>query len=760
MNIKRKELILEGLCCPNCAAKIENRSKNISGVGSANMDFVSKKLTLEIENENETIRILDETKNIIKKIEPDVKIIDTSAKTDNTDIHEEASSSKKFKIVALIAGVILYIITFFLSDASALRLIVSIAAYLLIGGNVLMKSLKNILRGEVFDENFLMSIASIGAFAIKQYSEGIAVMLFYEIGETFQDMAVDKSRRSITKLMDIKPEFANVKINENFKKVHPEEVSIDDIILIKPGEKVPLDGIILDGNSMVDTSDLTGESLPREVIKGGTVLAGFINQNGVLTVKVTKTFSESAVSKILDLVQNASSKKAQTENFITKFAKYYTPAVTFAAVLLAVIPPIVIPNATFSQWIYRALVFLVVSCPCALVISIPLGFFGGIGGASKKGILVKGSNYLEALYNVKTVVFDKTGTLTKGVFKVTEINPRNKFTKEELIKYAALAENYSNHPIAKSILKCYEDKYGKLEELSNTNVPGCKVRAKCKNIMPNSISIKATKISSSPKVSKKIFIPCKNNTLKADTSNYSELPGYGIKTMLDDKNIFAGNSKLMKKENIAYEDASTIGTIVHVAVDNIYVGYIVISDEIKKDAAKAINDLKKLGMKKTVMLTGDTSRVADEIGSKLGINQVYSELLPNEKVDKFELLYSMKTPKEKILYVGDGVNDAPVLARADVGVAMGGLGSDAAIEASDIVIMTDEPSKIATAIRIARKTQFIVWQNIIFALGIKAVILILGALGFANMWEAVFGDVGVALIAVFNSMRALNVRKL
>lgn len=756
MNVKKKELILEGLCCPNCAAKIENKSKNISGVESVNMDFVSKKLTLEIENENEIIRILDETKDIIKKIEPDVKIIDTSVKIDNTNIHEEDTSSKKLKIGALIAGVVLYIITFFLADDSTLRLIISIAAYILIGGDILMKSLKNILRGEVFDENFLMSIASIGAFAIKQYSEGIAVMLFYQIGETFQDMAVDRSRRSITKLMDIKPEFANLKVDDTFKKVHPEEVVINDIILIKPGEKVPLDGIILKGASMVDTSDLTGESLPREVNIGSTILGGFINQNGVLTVKVTKPFAESAVSKILDLVQNASSKKAQTENFITKFAKYYTPLVTLSAVLLAIIPPLVIPGATFSQWIYRALVFLVVSCPCALVISIPLGFFGGIGGASKKGILVKGSNYLEALYNVKTVVFDKTGTLTKGVFKVTEINTQNNFTENEMLKYAALAENYSNHPIAKSILKCYEDKYGKLESVPNSNVAACNVKAKCQNIMPNTINLKKLKTSPAAKISKGILKPCKNT----DTSNYSELAGYGIKTTVNGKNILAGNSKLMQKENISYEDANSIGTIIHIAVDNLYAGYIVISDEIKSDAANAIKDLKKLGINKTVMLTGDASKVADIIGSKLGIDQVYSELLPNEKVDKFEVLYNTKSPKEKILYVGDGVNDAPVLARADVGAAMGGLGSDAAIEASDVVIMTDEPSKIATAIRIARKTQFIVWQNIIFALGIKVIILTLGALGFANMWEAVFGDVGVALIAVLNSMRALNVRKL
>lgn len=759
MNKKKRELILEGLCCANCAAKIEGKSKNISGVDSANMDFVSKKLTLEIEDENEVIRILSEAKGIIKRIEPDIKIIDTSTTNTIDEASEEDDSNKKFKFAGLIVGIILYIITFSLTDNSTSKLIVSIAAYLLIGAEVLIKSFKNILRGEVFDENFLMSIASIGAFTIKQYPEGIAVMLFYQIGETFQDMAVDRSRRSITKLMDIKPEFANLKINGSIKKVHPEDVHLNDIILIKPGEKVPLDGTILEGCSMVDTSDLTGESLPRDVKVGSTVLGGFINQNGVLTVKVTKLFGESAVSKILDLVQNASSKKAQTENFITKFARYYTPIVTLLAILLAVIPTVLIPGTHFSQWLYRALVFLVVSCPCALVISIPLGFFGGIGGASRKGILIKGSNYLEALYNVKTVVFDKTGTLTKGVFKVTEINARNNITEDELLEYAALAESYSNHPIAKSILKAYEDKKGKIEAMHNTDIPSCKVRAECQNIMPQNVNLKIPKSFHGNKISKSIFKPCKRK-VGTNIANCIELAGYGIKATIKGKNVIAGNAKLMKNEKIAYEDVITIGTIIHVAIDNIYAGYIIISDELKKDSANAMSALKKLGMKKTVMLTGDTSRVATDIGNKLGIDEVYSELLPNEKVEKFEMLYSMKTPKEKILYIGDGVNDAPVLAIADVGVAMGGLGSDAAIEASDVVIMTDEPSKLVTAIRISRKTRSIVWQNIIFALGVKIIILALGALGFANMWEAVFGDVGVTLIAVVNSMRALNVRKL
>ncbi len=579
-----------------------------------------------------------------------------------------------------------------------------IIAFILVGSKVFIKSAKNILRGQIFDENFLMSVATIGAFSIKQYPEGVAVMLFYQIGEYIQGIAVNRSRKSITALMNIKPDFANLKTAYNIKKVAPEDVKIDDIIIIKPGEKVPLDGTIIDGKSMVDTSNLTGESVPREVDINDEILGGFINKNGLLTIKVNKEFGESAVSKILDLVQNASSKKAKTENFITKFAKYYTPAIVIIALLAAIIPPLMIEEATFSQWIYRALVFLVISCPCALVISIPLGFFGGIGGASKKGILIKGSNYLEALNNATTVVFDKMGTLTKGVFKVTEINPENGLKNDELLEYAAYAEIYSNHPIAVSIVKSYGKEIDRSEII-----------------------------------------------------RYDEISGYGIKVKTEKNEILAGNIKLMKKENILCEDIDTIGTVVYIAIDGHYTGYLIISDEEKEDSAQAIKSLKSIGIKKTVMLTGDSKKVGDRVGNHLGLDEVYSELLPDQKVEKLEMLFDQKSPKEKLLFVGDGVNDAPVLARADVGIAMGALGSDAAIEAADVVIMNDEPLKIVSAIKIARKTKKIVWQNIIFALSIKVIILILGIVGMATMWEAVFGDVGVTIVAVLNVMRVLKV---
>lgn len=520
-------------------------------------------------------------------------------------------------------------------------------------------------------------------------------------------MAVDNSRKSIGALMNIRPDYANLKVGDKITKVSPEEVNIGDIIIVKPGEKIPLDGKVLEGISMVDTSALTGESVPRELEPGSDALSGFINKNGVLTIKVTKEFGESTVSKILDLVQNASSKKAPTEKFITKFARYYTPVVVFGALALAVIPPLVIPGATFSDWIYRGLVFLVVSCPCALVLSIPLGFIGGIGGASKKGILVKGGNYLQALNNVEAVVFDKTGTLTKGVFKVTETNPQNGYTDKELIEYAAYAESFSNHPIALSIISAYDTEIDK-------------------------------------------------NRIE----NYQEIAGHGIKVNVDGKEVLAGNTRLMGSENIVFDDVDTLGTVVHVAIDKKYAGSIVISDEVKEDSAKAIRALKALGVDKTVMLTGDLKAVADKIGKQLGLDEVYSELLPADKVEKIEYLEAKKSRNGKVVFVGDGINDAPVLARADIGIAMGGLGSDAAIEAADVVIMTDEPSKIASAIKIAKRTQSIVYQNIVFALGVKAVFLVLGAFGVASMWEAVFADMGVAIIAVLNAMRAMNTKSI
>lgn len=552
-----------------------------------------------------------------------------------------------------------------------------------------------------------MSVATIGAFCVGQYPEGVAVMLFYMLGELLEDMAVDHSQRSISTLMNIKPDYANLKIGDKLEKVPPEEINVGDIIIVKPGEKIPLDGKIVKGTSMVNTSALTGESVPRELEPGKDALSGFINENGVLTVKVTKKYGESTVSKILDLVQNAGSKKAPTEKFITKFARYYTPIVVFGALALAVIPPLVIAGATFSDYVYRALIFLVVSCPCALIISIPLGFISGMGGASKRGILVKGGNYLEALNSVETVVFDKTGTLTKGVFRVTKINPQNNYSGEELIESAAYAESYSNHPIAISIMDAYS---GKID--------------------------------------------------KSKIENYSEIAGYGIKVNIGEMEVLAGNNRLMKSEGIEFSDADTVGTVVHVAIDRKYAGNIVIADELKKDSSNAIRDLKSLGVKKTIMLTGDLKAAGNKIGRQLGLDEVYSELLPDGKVKKIESIEMSKSPRKKIVFVGDGINDAPVLARADIGMAMGGLGSDAAIEAADIVIMTDEPSKVTSAMKIARRTQGIVYQNIVFALGVKAIFLVLGALGMASMWEAVFGDMGVALIAIFNSIRALDAKNL
>lgn len=707
--ILRKEILLEGLCCGNCASKIERESNNIDGVKSALVDFISTKLTLEIEDLSKQNAIIDNVKGIVKRIEPDVNVViientNRSLKNKNEEGKEE---NNKSEIIRLAIGAIIFGIATAMKFSDSVELLLYLVSYVLVGGEVVLGALKNISRGQVFDENFLMSIATIGAFAIGEYPEGVAVMLFYQIGEMFQDMAVNHSRKSISALMDIRPDFANLKVNNDIKKVDPEEVRVGDVILVKPGEKVPLDGKIIEGNSMVDTAALTGESVPREVGAGDNILSGVINKNGLLTIEVEKEFGDSTVSKILDLVQNASSKKAPTENFITKFARYYTPAVVFAALALAIIPPLVVEGATFSQWIYRALSFLVVSCPCALVVSIPLGFFGGIGGASKNGILVKGGNYLEALNNVEIVVFDKTGTLTKGIFKVTQIKPENNVSEDELITYAAFAENYSNHPIATSILRAY----GK-------------------------------------------------EIVKDKVKNHEEISGYGVKVVVEEKEVLAGNYKLMDKENISYNKVETIGTVVHVAIDKKYAGYIVISDEVKDDSANAIKALKSIGVKKTVMLTGDNKTVGTKIAKELGLDEVYSELLPDQKVEKLELLFKEKSAKGKIVFVGDGINDAPVLARADIGIAMGGVGSDAAIEAADVVIMTDEPSKIALAIKIAKKTRSIVMQNIVFALGVKLVILVLVASGMGTMWEAVFGDVGVALLAVLNAMRAMKVENM
>ena len=587
-----------------------------------------------------------------------------------------------------------------------LQIALFIISYIIVGGDVVKRAVKNIFKGQVFDENFLMSIATIGAFFIGEYPEGVAVMLFYQVGELFQSYAVGKSRKSIASLMDIRPDYANVKKGDELVKVDPDEVQIGDIIVIKAGEKIPLDGKVIEGSSMIDTSALTGESIPREVEVGSDILSGCININGVITTEVTKEFGESTVSKILDLVENASSKKSNSEQFITKFARYYTPVVVIIAVFLAIIPPLVIDGATFSDWIYRALAFLVVSCPCALVISIPLSFFGGIGGASKKGVLVKGSNYLEALAETEIVVFDKTGTLTKGVFNVQEIHPEG-VSKEELLELTAHAESYSNHPISLSLKRAYS------KEIDNGRI-----------------------------------------------SDVEEISGHGVIATVDGKKVMAGNIKLMKMMDIPYFKGELIGTIVHVAVNNKYIGYIVIADEVKEDSAQAIKELKVANIKQTVMLTGDNKSIGSKVAKELGLDKVYVELLPADKVEKLEELFSQKSKKGKLAFVGDGINDAPVLARADIGIAMGGLGSDAAIEAADVVIMTDEPSKIATTMKISKKTLKIAHQNIVFAIGIKIIVLILSAFGITTMWAAIFADVGVTIIAVLNAFRALNVKNL
>lgn len=696
----KKVLYLEGLCCADCARKIEAQAGRIDGVKSAEMNFVAQKLTIEALNKKELPSIIREASQIVLAIEPDVKI----SLTDRKQAASEEGSMKKWAYrISLLVGVVLFAAGVIFNFGKPYELILFLVSYVLIGGEVVLRALRNILKGQVFDENFLMSVATIGAFAIGEYPEGVAVMLFYQVGEAFQRLAVNRSRKSITALMDIRPDYANLKIGDQVQKVTPEEVGVGDLIIVKPGEKIPLDGRIVEGYSALDTSALTGESLPRDVEPGSEVLSGSINKNGVLTIEVSKEFGESTVSKILDLVQNASGKKAPTENFITKFAKYYTPFVVFAALALALIPPLLIPGALFADWINRALVFLVVSCPCALVISIPLSFFGGIGGASRNGILIKGSNYLEALNNIDTVVFDKTGTLTKGVFKVTQTAGANGWTEEELLDIAAHAESFSNHPIAVSIQKAYG------QEIRSERLAGTE-----------------------------------------------ELPGFGIRVKVDGRQVLAGNGKLMDSEKVVWQKTEALGSIVYVAIDGVFAGHIVISDELKPDSRQAIRDLKALGVRKTVMLTGDIKVVGEAIAREIGLDKVYTDLLPNQKVEQVESLDREKQKNGKLVFVGDGVNDAPVLARADIGIAMGALGADAAIEAADVVLMTDEPSKLVSAIRVARKTRTIVWQNIIFALGVKAIILVLGALGIATMWEAVFGDVGVAVIAILNAMRAMR----
>ena len=705
--VNKEDIILGGLTCAHCAEVIGDRVQSIDGVKNSHLNFVNKKLTLEIDSDINKDKVINSVIELINSIEPglDIQVQNKSESAKEIKKVEKKKDNSKKDLFKIIAGVLVFIFAFY-QEATGIEgrysLIVFMVSYILVGGDVLYKALRNIKTGRIFDENFLMTVATVGAISIGEPSEAVGVMLFYKIGEYLQELAVGKSRKSISDLMQIRPDVANLKVGNSLKVVDPEEVEIGDYIVVKPGEKVPLDGLVVEGNSMVDTSALTGESVLRTVNKGDELLSGFINKNALLTVQVTKDFSESTVSKILDMVENASSKKSKTENFISVFSRYYTPIVVTLAALLAILPPVFIKGALFSEWIHRGLIFLVVSCPCALVLSIPLSYFSGIGVASKHGILIKGSNYLEALRYVDTVVFDKTGTLTEGVFDVVKVRSVD-VSEDELMKFASIAEANSNHPIAKSILKYYD-----------------------KQIDLNKIE------------------------------EYEEIAAHGIKAKYENSTVLAGNEKLMKTNNIKIERSTEIGTIVYVAVNNKFVGYIVIADKIKEDSKDAIKKIKEQGIKKTVMLTGDNKDVADSVAKRLKLDKVFSNLLPNEKVEKIEELYLSRSEKEKIAFVGDGINDAPVLARVDVGIAMGGLGSDAAIEAADIVIMTDEPSKIAQGIKISKKTYKIVWQNIIFALAVKVIVLILGAAGMASMWEAVFADVGVALIAVLNAMRIMK----
>ena len=693
-----KKYTLKNLDCASCASKIESNLAKLEEVKFVTVNFANATMTIDTIN-------IDKVKAKIKEIEPDVEVENHDQEKTFVTVSELAEN--KWTLIKAVAGLALLLIGLIFEDNlhntphEIAEYAVYVTAYLIVGWKVIATAGKNIIRGQFFDEQFLMTIATLGAFAIHQMPEAVAVMLFYVTGELFQDIAVGRSRKSIRSLLEIKPEYANLKSGDEIIKVSPEDVKVGDTIIVKAGEKVPLDGTILDGTSFVDTAALTGESVPRKVKEKDEVMAGMINQSGLLTIEVNKLFGESSVSKILELVENATSQKAETEKFITTFAKYYTPIVVIGALLLALVPPLLFSGQTFNEWIYRALVVLVISCPCALVISIPLGYFGGVGLASRKGILVKGSNFLDALTQVTTVVFDKTGTLTKGEFKVSEVVTSNGFSKEEILEYAAYAEIHSNHPVAKSI----SEAFGKDTD------------------------------------SKRI-------------KQVEEISGHGIKAVIDGKTVLAGNDKLLHKENIEHPVCNVEGTVVHVAIDKVYMGYIIISDTLKDDAIEAIEKLKAKNIQ-TVMLTGDNKFAAAAFAKKLGIDKYFSELLPEDKVKHIEQLIA-ENKGGKVAFVGDGINDAPVIARADIGIAMGALGSDAAIETADVVLMTDSPSKVALAIDIAKTTRKIVWQNIYFAMGVKLIFIVLGVFGVATMWEAVFGDIGVALIAVFNALRILK----
>ena len=699
-----KEIVLEleGLNCASCAAKIEELANDIDGVDNASLDFVNKKLKVNVEEDNKSENITNEIKTIVNTLEPHVQVIEKN-KEDHSHSHShDHGDIKKSDIIKLIIGGILFIIPYLFKLEGTPRFLTYLLAYVVVGLEIIIIAIRNVFRGQPFDEYFLMTVATIGAFLIGEYPEGVAVMLFYQLGEFFQGLAVNHSRKSISSLLDIRPDYANLEINGEIQIVEPEKVHVGDYIIIKPGEKVPLVGIILEGKSSMDTSNITGESVPRTVNIGDTVLSGFVNREGLLKVEVVKEFGESTVSKILDLVENASSKKAPTENFITKFARYYTPVVVYTALAIGLIPPLLM-GYDIRDWAYRAFVFLVISCPCALVISIPLGFFGGIGGASKSGILIKGGNYLEGLNDIDTLVFDKTGSITKGSFNVVNIEGYEGVSKDEILELAAYGESYSNHPIGISIVEAY----GK--EIDKSKI-----------------------------------------------ENYREISGKGIEAEIHGEKVLIGNRKLFKENNIDILEKDSIGTVVYIGKNNTHIGTIEISDELKDNVIDHIKAIKSQNIN-TIMLSGDNELTAKKVGELVGMDKVYGDLLPQDKVNIFEKI--LEENPGKVAFVGDGVNDAPVLARADIGIAMGGLGSDAAIEASDIVIMTDEIGKINTGLKIAKNTKKIVTQNIVLALSIKLIVLILGAFGKATMWEAVFADVGVSIIAILNSIRALKVEE-
>jgi Cd2+/Zn2+-exporting ATPase len=693
-----RELILEGLDCAHCAAKIETQINHLEGVNTASLNFITKTLRIEVDSSGLLEDVLNQTYKIINTLEPDVQV----GEKDSKAIYTRKEINTQPLIIFLLSFALVAVALASGLPAS-IKLILYLSSYLLVATPILYKAGLNIIKGQIFDEYFLMSLATLAAFAIREYPEAVAVMLFYRIGEYLQDLAVDRSRQSISNLMDIRPEYANLISNGKTEQVKPEDVVCGDIIVIKPGERIPLDGIIVEGSSSLDTSALTGESLPRYLSAGDEILAGYLNIDGMLKVEVSRAYQESAVTRILDLVENAASHKAPAENFITRFAAYYTPVVVFAALALALIPPFVFNAGNPREWIYRALVFLVVSCPCALVLSVPLTFFAGIGKASRHGILVKGSNYLEALNYVNTMVFDKTGTLTTGNFKVINVNAQPGIEPADLLYYAAAAEYYSQHPLAISIKMAYS---GIITE--------------------------------------------------EHIGEYQDIPGYGIKATVMGREVLAGSIKLLENENIICPHHSPSVTQVHIAINKNYAGYIELADQLKPDVPQAMKELREIGMKKLVMLTGDNELAAHQITTELKLDEIYSELLPQQKVEMMEMLESRKSKNERLVFVGDGINDAPVLARSDLGIAMGGLGSDAAIEAADIVIMDDEPHRLPIAIKIARDTRAIVVQNIVFALGVKAIVLALGAVGLATMWQAVFADVGVTIIAVVNSLRLMR----